>query len=140
MREEQSVRFCRPPTCLSDCPLDGMSLQSSKHFRRTAIGVTVISLLLLSLRAALRVAEGGAADTYTNVKGMHITWGSVLVACVVLVVAVGAAFVARWWHKRGGWIWQGRFLRPRVTERDYRKSGAPGGTHSNQLLERSREP
>jgi hypothetical protein len=112
-----------------------MSLQSTKWFRIAAIVVAVVAFLLLGIRAALHVANGEAADTYINVKGVHFTWGGALVGLILFVFALGAAFVVRWWHKRGGWMRSARFSRPRTTGR-----GTPADMPPNKSLERSREP
>ena len=77
-----------------------MSLRSTKWFSRAAIAVTAVALLLLGVKAAVNVVNGNAADTFTNVKGVHISWGSALVFVVALAVALCAALVARWWHNR----------------------------------------
>jgi hypothetical protein len=77
-----------------------MTLRSSKWFSRAAIAVTVGALPLLGVSAAVHVINGDAADTYTNVKGMRISWGGALVFVAAMVVALGAAFFARWWQNR----------------------------------------
>lgn len=115
-----------------------MSLRSSHWFRRAAVGVTAIVLLLLAIRAGLQVAKGAGADTYTNAKGMHITWGTAFVFFVSLVVALGAAFLAHWWHGRGGWIRFARFSRPRIARLDDGESGSATDVPSDKSLERTR--
>jgi hypothetical protein len=116
-----------------------MSLRTSQWFRRAAIGVTVRTVLLFGLRAGLNVVNGGAADTYTNVKGVQISWGSALVFVVALLVASCAALVARWRHRRG--VSQKAAKR---TDREaaivgVKGSGAPKDMPSNKSLERTRE-
>ncbi len=75
----------------------------TKWFRRIAIGATALATVLLGVNAAMHVASGEGASTYTNVKSVHITWGSALGFVVALAAALVAALVARWWQLRGGW-------------------------------------
>ena len=105
-----------------------MSLRSSQWFRRAAIGVTAVALLLLGLRALVLVMNGEAGGTYTNVKGVHITWGSALVFVTAVIVSLAAALVARWWQSREV-----------ASSRNGGSSAAQGNLRSNTSLERTRE-
>jgi hypothetical protein len=116
-----------------------MSLRLNRWFRRAAIGFTAVALLLLGLRAALHVADGAAADSFTNVKGVHISWGTALVFVVSLAVALGAALVARWWQGRGGFLRFASFVRVRVARPDAGASGSPTDMPPNKSFERTRE-
>jgi hypothetical protein len=109
-----------------------MSLRQSHGFRQTALGVTALVFLLLAIRAGLHVANGEAADTFSNVKGMRISWGTALVFSVSFVAALAAAFVARWWHGRGGWIRVARFSRPRIARVDNEADGSPADMSPNK--------
>src|SRR6187549_3550150 len=113
-----------------------MSLRTSQWFRRAAIGVTVLSVLLFGIRAWLNVVNGEAADTYASVKGVHISWGSALVFVIALAVAFCAALVVRWWQRRGAIADSDS-----RTDRDAAIPGVKGGSArkdmpSNKSLER----
>jgi hypothetical protein len=116
-----------------------MSLRLNQWFRRAAVGVTAIAFLLLAITAGRHVVNGEAAEAFTNVKGVHITWGTAFVFLVGGVVALGAALVARWWHGRGGWLRFARFSCPRIARSDDVASGSPADMPSNKSLERTRE-
>ncbi|MEJ0084427.1 MAG: hypothetical protein WDO72_01985 [Pseudomonadota bacterium] len=116
-----------------------MSLRSNQWFRRAAIGVTGVTFILFGIRAALHVANGDAADTFTNVKGMHISWGTALVFLVCLAAAFGAALIASWWHGRGGWFRFVRFRNPRIQRVDAGEIRSSADMPSNKSLERTRD-
>ena len=115
-----------------------MSLRLNKWFRGIAIGVSAIVLLLLGVRAALHVANGAAADTFTNVKGVHISWGSALVFVLALAAALVAALVARWWYARRG-LGLIRSARRQPAVSDNPPSASTADMLSNTSLERTRE-
>ena len=116
-----------------------MSLRSSQWFRRAAIAITALAFLLLAVRAAQHVVNGEAADTFTNVKGMHISWGTALAFLVALSTVPLVAVVARWWQLRGGWIRFARFSRPQISKVDEGAESPSTDTPSNTSLERTRE-
>ena len=116
-----------------------MGLQSNDWLRRAAIGVTAVAFLLLAIRAGLHVVNGNAAATFTNVKGMHISWGTALIFVVSLAVAFGAALIASWWHGRGGWLRFARFTNPRIARVDAEETSSSADMPSNKSVERTRE-
>jgi hypothetical protein len=115
-----------------------MSLRSSKWFQGVAIGTVVVAVLLLGARAAMHVSDGEAADTYTNVKGVHISWGSAFVFVAAMVLALAVAFAMRWWHGRA----ERGLVDPTVdngSSSEEKLSGVFTNLRSNTSLERTRE-